>query len=607
MLIDIVKKAAPQLSLLLGCTAIAVTSLAQTSSLVRVGSDGRLVYTANSRGDVVPDFSGVGYRNGEASIPTVAVQRTVSPVSGDDRSNIQNAINYVASMPLQSNGFRGAVLIRAGTYEVGSTINITASGIVIRGEGFGSGGTNIIATGTSQYDLFRFNGSSGVSVTESTRRSITNSYVPIGSKQVTVDSGHSFAVGNWVLLRHAPNQAWIDRIGMGPYWDPADYDYNIERQVVAVSGNTITLDAPVMDPIDDDYATASLVKISGSGRIENCGIENLRMTSRYNAGETAVNNGKTYYSDEDHGWNAVIFGNVKNAWARNLEAHRFGYSCVNIDSDQAIFITVESCKMLAPVSLPQGGRRYSFANNGQRNLVQNCYAEEGRHDYVSGSHTAGPNVYYNCVAEDVVYNCDSGPHHRWTAGGLYDRIVTDMDINVQNRKASGTGHGWAGGQIMLWNCTSRRTILQNPPGHISWAIGHTGTITNVGQYATEPLGVVQSQGTRITAIPSLYLAQLNDRLGGTPPTDGVTFYANTQYGGAASEPLPKGNYTMAQLAAQGVPNDWASSVRIPAGWTVIIYSGDNFSGTSWTRTSDTSSFGSLSPSANDVMSSCRIQ
>jgi hypothetical protein len=88
---------------------------------------------------------------------------------------------------------------------------------------------------------------------------------------------------------------------------------------------------------------------------------------------------------------------------------------------------------------------------------------------------------------------------------------------------------------------------------------------------------------------------------------GVTFYQNTVYGGTPSQLLAKGTYTMAQLAAKGVPNDWASSVKIPAGWTVIIYSDNNYGGTSWTLTSDTASFISLSPSANDQMSSCRIQ
>jgi len=87
----------------------------------------------------------------------------------------------------------------------------------------------------------------------------------------------------------------------------------------------------------------------------------------------------------------------------------------------------------------------------------------------------------------------------------------------------------------------------------------------------------------------------------------VTFYQDTNYGGAAGQALAKGNYTQAQLAAKGVPDNWASSVKVPAGWTVIIYANDNFGGTSWTRTSDTPDFTTLSPSANDQMSSCKIQ
>lgn len=95
----------------------------------------------------------------------------------------------------------------------------------------------------------------------------------------------------------------------------------------------------------------------------------------------------------------------------------------------------------------------------------------------------------------------------------------------------------------------------------------------------------------------------------TPHTigTGVTFYQSINYAGASGQALPVGNYTLAQLAALGIPNDWASSVKVPAGRTVIFYSDDNFSGTSWTRTADTPNFTTLSPNANDVMSSCRVQ
>lgn len=90
-------------------------------------------------------------------------------------------------------------------------------------------------------------------------------------------------------------------------------------------------------------------------------------------------------------------------------------------------------------------------------------------------------------------------------------------------------------------------------------------------------------------------------------TSGVTFYANSNYGGAASQALPVGTYTLSQLAALGMPNDWASSVKVPAGRTLIMYSDDNFSGQSWTRTSDTPNLTSLSPSANDIVSSIKVQ
>jgi len=71
--------------------------------------------------------------------------------------------------------------------------------------------------------------------------------------------------------------------------------------------------------------------------------------------------------------------------------------------------------------------------------------------------------------------------------------------------------------------------------------------------------------------------------------------------------LPVGTYTTSQLASRGMPNDWASSVRVPSGRTVIMYSNDNFAGTSWTRTADTPNFITLSPSANDQVSSVRVQ
>lgn len=482
---------------------------AQTSSLVSIGTNGKLVYTPDSKGNVIPDFSGVGYMNSESSIPTVAVVKTVNALVGDNWTNVQNAINEVAALPLDSNGFRGAILFKSGTYELGNTINITASGIVLRGEGFDGSGTNFMATKKSQHTLFNFAGAFGKTGISSSTKKITDAYVPIGRKQITVASGHTFVVGDKVLVHRIPNDAWISLLGMDKItladplaidWTADTYDVYSERKVTAVNGNVITLDAPIMDVIDSVYSTGELMKYS-SNRIEKCGIENMRISSYY-ASDT----------DESHGWTAVYFANIANAWARNMEVYYFGYSAVHI-TGTASWVTVDNCKMVDAKSIITGSRRYSFNVDGQRNLVTNCTTKNGRHDYVNGSRTCGPNVFYNNTS--TIQNSDIGPHHRWSTGVLFDNIVGNGSQDVQNRLDAGSGHGWSGGQIMFWNCTAGKMILQDPPGdERNWAIGCKATeITNIGTVVTESLGTVESQGTPIAAIPSLFQAQLSERLG----------------------------------------------------------------------------------------------
>ena len=498
-------------SILLLLVVVQGTSYGQTSTLVSVGTDGHLVYTADAKGNSVPDFSAVGYKNSEAPIPTIGVVLTVNPVVGDNLANIQNAVNQVAAMPLDANGFRGTILFTAGTYNVSDMVTIPASGIVLRGVGFDGNGTNFIGTKTSQFTLFSFLGASGTPYiyTAATKKAITDLYVPIGKKQITVAPGHTFAVGDKVFVHRIPNDAWISLLGMNLLsaidptavdWTASAYDMNSERKIMAISGNLITLDAPIMDIIDPVYSTGELVKFTDS-RIQNCGIENMRISSTY-ASPT----------DENHGWEAVAFENIYNSWAKNLEVYYFGYSAVHINS-HASFITVDSCKMLDAKSTIDGGRRYSFDIDGQRSLVQNCVTRDGRHDFVNGSRTCGPNVFYN--SSSTLQNSDIGPHHRWSTGILFDNLTGNGSMDVQNRLVMGSGHGWAGGQTMFWNCNAARMVVQDPPGdEINWSIGCLSpVITGVGDATTEPIGVVQSQGTHIAAIPSLFIAQLNDRLG----------------------------------------------------------------------------------------------
>ncbi len=90
-------------------------------------------------------------------------------------------------------------------------------------------------------------------------------------------------------------------------------------------------------------------------------------------------------------------------------------------------------------------------------------------------------------------------------------------------------------------------------------------------------------------------------LKGAAGGSGVIFYQDINYGGAASGAKGLGDY--ATLPAD-VPNDWMSSLRVPAGWVVDAYADPNFGGAVCTYTADTSWVGSA---CNDVMSSFRIR
>ena len=126
------------------------------SELVYPDETGRLVYKADEKGNVILDFSHCGYKGGGVAIPYVSVVKTLEPqASGNDSARIQTAINEVSMRSMDSNGFRGALLLKRGTYRVSGTLRIETSGVVLRGEGDHADGTVIIGTGTSRSTMIK--------------------------------------------------------------------------------------------------------------------------------------------------------------------------------------------------------------------------------------------------------------------------------------------------------------------------------------------------------------------------------------------------------------------------------------------------------------------
>ena len=214
-------------------------------------------------------------------------------------------------------------------------------------------------------------------------------------------------------------------------------------------------------------------------------------------------------TDEEHGANAIKFKYVKNSWVQRVTSVHFSRSAVRLEKSN--FNTVQDVAFVDPKSKITGGRRYSFmVSSGIGNLFQRCYSEFSRHDFVLGSRVTGPNVWLDCYAHRSY--SDSGPHHRWATGILFDNVISKA-LAVENRKNSGTGHGWSGSQILFWNSIASKSIkVLSPTGAMSWGIGlfgrkRQGTWTN-----KEAHGWWESHYQRVDP-RSLYLAQLKDRLG----------------------------------------------------------------------------------------------
>ena len=72
-------------------------------------------------------------------------------------------------------------------------------------------------------------------------------------------------------------------------WTTSEMTMNYIRKVVAVNGNDITVDAPVVDGIDATYADGYLMRFNWSNKVENVGIEDMYFDSQY-----------TSITDENH-------------------------------------------------------------------------------------------------------------------------------------------------------------------------------------------------------------------------------------------------------------------------------------------------------------------
>jgi hypothetical protein len=442
---------------------------------------GKLIYTQDSLGNRIPDFSYCGYKASEQPIPNVDVKIVVPVAKGDATLRIQSALDYVASLPLDEKGFRGAVLLQKGTYEVFGQLRITASGVVLRGTGTSEKGTILIGAGTGRLALLKIAGKAD-KLSDKSELKITDDYVPVNATTFNIDNQILSLKGgtNHIIIRRPSTKAWIETLGTDEFgggisalgWKPGDRDLFFDRTITKTEGTKITIDAPLTTALDSGYGGGFISFYTWNGRITNCGIENLRCISTYD---------KNNVRDEDHRWNAINVENAEDAWVRQVSFENFAGSAVSI-LETSKRVTVEDCKSLHPVSEIGGQRRYTFLTTGQQTLFQRCYAENGYHDFAVGYCAPGPNAFVQCESH-LPYNF-SGAIDSWASGILFDIVNVDGNaLRFGNRGQDANGAGWAAANSLFWNCSAARIDCYKPPTAENWSFGSWSQFSGDGYWA----------------------------------------------------------------------------------------------------------------------------
>ena len=160
-------------------------------------------------------------------------------------------------------------------------------------------------------------------------------------------------------------------------------------------------------------------------------------------------------------------------------------------------------------------------------------------------------------------------------------------------------HGLDGDSALIAFDDQSATCYGDSGGPYFMNMGGQERVFAVTSWGVSPCGTPPQGGTRTDLVAS-WIQQYVDQIDGGSGGNGVRFYQHINYGGAASGAKAKGNY--ASLPGD-IPNDWMSSLKLPAGWTVQAFEHVNFGGAVCTYTTSTSWVGSA---CNDKMSSFRI-
>ena len=437
-----------------------------------------LVATTTAQVNPQIDFSFAGYNGDGTMPPKVPAVLFVRPTGGDDTRLLQSAIDFIGTLPMQKNRFRGALQLAEGTYNVSGHLVLNKSGIVIRGS-VDRHKTILKATGSNRRTLIEIGTVDSVSPVNAIQ--VTNTIVPAGSSKITVEKIDGLNRGDHIVITRPCSANWISDIGMnkdegmfsenrGMRWPTGSRVLRWDRVIIAVNAakKEITLDAPITTALQQLYGGATVRKYMNEELVHNTGVEGITLESEF------TNNNR---ADEEHSWIGIQINYSEDTWVRNVTARHFVSSAIRV-GPRARRATIFNCANEQPVSEIAGYRRFSFLIEGQQVLVNKCMADSGINDFAAGFCAGGPNVFLNCKATNALGA--SGSFESWSSGVLYEHVnIEGADLRLTYDFERTQAGGWTAVNSTIWNCTAKIIEALGPPAYPNGVVNSNKSLYQV--------------------------------------------------------------------------------------------------------------------------------
>jgi hypothetical protein len=468
------------------------------------------------------DFSYAGYRNGGSPLPANA-HATLFEVVADPSGQIDATAAVQSAIDLAEQAGGGVVHIGAGLFRCDGQLRVSASGIVLRGDG--SDRTRLHFTkheGMTDRSHIEFRGA----VTRGTEYRLAADGETRGFEVELEDAadlvaGTEVSLGWWItpefIADHGMTGTWQAFNGS---WQPFE-----RRTIVAIDGDRVRLDVPLRAVAKVRDRASLRVE---TGYLSDVGVEDIGVAN-------AV--------EWDDAWaqlrvHAISMDGVKDAWIRNVHSfatpgrdhwHLQNGGIMVLRSKR---VTVADSRMENAQNRGGGGCGYLFEiRQSSEVLTRDCEGFAGRHNFIQnwGFGVTGC-VWLRChTARGLAVFSSGFPflgslgfsefHHSLATANLIDSGVVDDGWAATNRGLYSTGAGHAATECVFWNVTGKGIVRSQQFG-VGYVIG-TGpditlvtTPTDVSGTETAPEDLVEGAGSAADLEPqSLYLWQFARRAG----------------------------------------------------------------------------------------------